>query len=92
MDKHKFWKDQPIAVGASSENKAIEIKQIDDIKKSPYSLPDGYNWYTFNLNEDKDLDELYIFLFNYYVNNPEATKKFNYSKKLLKWFLCNKKY
>jgi glycylpeptide N-tetradecanoyltransferase len=92
MDNHKFWKDQPIAVGTSSENKPIEIKKIDDINKLPYSLPDGYNWYTFNLNDDKDLDELYNFLFNYYVNNPEATKKFHYSKKLLKWFLCNNKY
>ena len=92
MDNHKFWKDQPIANGVSSENKAIELKNIDDVKKSPYSLPDGYNWYTFNLNDDKDLDELYIFLLNYYVKNLEATKKFHYSKKLLKWFLCNEKY
>ena len=92
MDNHKFWKDQPIANGVSSENKAIELKNIDDVKKSPYSLPDGYNWYTFNLNDDKDLDELYNFLLNYYVNNPEATKKFHYSKKLLKWFLYNEKY
>lgn len=92
MDNHKFWKDQPIALGTSSENKAIEFKKIDDIQKSPYLLPDGYNWYTFNLNDDKDLDELYIFLLNYYVNNIEATKKFHYSKKLLKWFLCNNKY
>ena len=59
MDNHKFWKDQPIANGVSSENKAIELKKIDDVNKSPYSLPDGYNWYTFNLNDDKDLDELY---------------------------------
>jgi len=92
MEKHSFWKNQPIENIGSNEsekiiNKPIEIKSIADVKKEPYLLPDGYEWHTFDLNNEIDLNLIYSFLLEFYVNNPIATKRFHYSKELLKWFL-----
>jgi len=94
MEKHKFWKNQPIEDINSIEpgkiiNKPIEIKTVADVQKEPYSLPEGYEWHTFNLNDETDLNLIYSFLLEYYVNNPIATKRFHYSKELLKWFLIS---
>ena len=92
MEKHSFWKNQPIDSIKLNDltkiiNNPIEIKTIDDIKKEPISLPEGYEWHTFDLNNEEDLNLLYSFLLEYYVNNPLASKRFHYSKELLKWFL-----
>jgi len=92
MEKHLFWKNQPIELVGSNEsekiiNHPIEIKSINDIKKEPYLLPDGYEWYIFDLNNETDLNLLYTFLLEYYVDDPLTFKRFHYSKELLKWFL-----
>ena len=94
MDKHKFWKNQPITNSLETKkteiiNNPIETKTIDDVQKEPYSLPSEYEWHTFNLNEETDLNLIYSFLLEYYVNNPNASKRFHYSKELLKWFLIS---
>jgi glycylpeptide N-tetradecanoyltransferase len=94
MEKHLFWKNQPIdsiKLNDSSKiiNQSIEIKTVDDIKKETYPLPEGYEWHTFDLNNETDLNLLYSFLLEYYVNNPLASKRFHYSKELLKWFLIS---
>ena len=94
MEKHSFWKNQPIDSIKLNDltkiiNHPIEVKTIDDVKKEPYSLPDGYEWHTFDLNNETDLNLIYSFLLEYYVNNPLASKRFHYSKDLLKWFLIS---
>ena len=90
MEKHKFWNNQPIDISKNSlENKPVEIKTIEDVRKNSYGLPLEYEWYTFDLNNEDDLDMLYLFLLEYYVNNPDATKRFHYSKELLKWLLIS---
>jgi glycylpeptide N-tetradecanoyltransferase len=68
------------------------IFDVNDIKKDPIKLVDKYHWYTIDLDNENDLNELYSFLLEYYVNNINAVFRFNYSKETLKWFLKPKTF
>lgn len=53
--------------------------------ESNIPLPNGYIWSTINLDDDKELDEVYKFLARHYVENGKF--RFNYSKEFLLWAL-----
>ncbi len=88
METHRFWQTQPIINinnNIISESGPLEIIQHENIKKEPYNLPDGYEWYTLNL--DKDLEQICEFLNNNYLEDLDANYRFAYSKESIKWIL-----
>lgn len=88
MENHKFWNTQPIDISKNSlENKVIEELNIDNVQKEPYKLLEGFEWTELDINNDLELTSIYNFLISYYVDEPNAIKRYHYSKEFLSWFL-----
>jgi glycylpeptide N-tetradecanoyltransferase len=90
MSNYKFWQTQPVP-SFDEARKAVEqegpIKEVDIAKvpKNPDNLRDEFEWCLLDLNNDKELSELYDLLSNHYVEDDEAQFRFNYSKNFFNW-------
>lgn len=88
MENHKFWNTQPVDVSKNAlENKSIKDESIENIKKNPINLPNGFEWTIIDINNDDDLNLIYEFLLNYYNDDINVSKRFHYQKEFLRWFL-----
>jgi len=93
MASHAFWKTQPVLSFdelASGKDKIVdgEIKKIDldrVDKESPPFAVGGFEWVTMDLNDEKQLEEVYDLLSNHYVEDMEAMFRFKYSPSFLNW-------
>jgi glycylpeptide N-tetradecanoyltransferase len=92
---HKFWRTQPVPKTAN-ESKDVEppgraidpIKDpVKDVRQEPYTLPAGYEWYDANIEDEKDLNEVYSLLRDHYVEDDDNMFRFDYSPNFLKWAL-----
>ncbi|KAM7537791.1 hypothetical protein Aperf_G00000059545 [Anoplocephala perfoliata] len=87
-EDYKFWKTQPVPDlnEQISENEPIEPDQpISEIRTESYALPVGFEWCDLDLNDSKELDELYILLNENYVEDDEHIFRFSYARDFLKW-------
>ncbi|KAJ8108968.1 hypothetical protein OPT61_g7797 [Boeremia exigua] len=93
MADHAFWKTQPVPSFdemASKERipdgpiKEIDIEKVD---KNPSPMYPGFEWVTMDLEDTKQLDEVYDLLTNHYVEDKDATFRFKYSPSFLNWAL-----
>lgn len=90
MSSYKFWQTQPVP-SFDEARKAVEqegpIKEVDisKVSKTPASLSHNLEWCLLNLNNEKELGELYDLLSNHYVEDDEAQFRFNYSKNFFNW-------
>jgi glycylpeptide N-tetradecanoyltransferase len=87
---YQFWSTQPVPKldEKITTNEEIEAdKPIETIRAEPYSLPDGFNWDTLDLNEPLVLKELYTLLNENYVEDDDNMFRFDYSPDFLKWAL-----
>lgn len=67
-------------------NEPIEPdRDVSEIKAEPYSLPDGFQWDTLNLNEPLVLKELYTLLNENYVEDDDSMFRFDYQPNFIKW-------
>jgi len=65
----------------------IEAKTLPDVKNTPYMLPSAYQWESVDMNDEKQVDEVYNLLTNHYVEDDDAQFRFDYSKPFLSWAL-----
>jgi len=68
-EDHQFWKSQPIPdVGEDvSANEPYEAdKKQEDIRQTPYSLPDGYEWAEVDVENEAEVCFLFISSIIYY--------------------------
>jgi glycylpeptide N-tetradecanoyltransferase len=92
MASYKFWQTQPVQ--SFEEAKAVPkeegpIKLIDPAmvpKESP-PMVEGYEWVTMNLDDEKELSEVFELLSDHYVEDADATFRFYYSASFLNWAL-----
>jgi glycylpeptide N-tetradecanoyltransferase len=68
--KHAFWDTQPVAHMADQFHKGItqgeiEKKEVKDVKTAPYALPEGFEWSTIDLTNEKELTEVFYFCNGY---------------------------
>lgn len=85
---YQFWSTQPVPKMEEkiNTNEPIELdKEIGDIRAEPYSLPDGFQWDTLNLDEPLVLKELYTLLNENYVEDDDCMFRFDYQPAFLKW-------
>lgn len=69
-------------------NEPIEPdRDVSEIRAEPYSLPDGFQWDTLNLNEPLVLKELYTLLNENYVEDDDSMFRFDYQPNFIKWFV-----
>jgi glycylpeptide N-tetradecanoyltransferase len=92
MASYKFWQTQPVQ--SFEEAKAIPtqegpIKVIDpaQVPKEPPPMVDGYEWVTMNLDDDKELTEVFELLSDHYVEDADANFRFYYSASFFRWAL-----
>lgn len=92
MASHQFWKTQPVPSfdEMMSKEKIVDgpIKEIDQTKvsKEPSDMYPGFKWVTMDLEDEKELDEVYDLLSNHYVEDNEAMFRFRYSPSFLNWY------
>ncbi|KAI5285134.1 glycylpeptide N-tetradecanoyltransferase [Ascosphaera aggregata] len=92
MANYKFWKTQPVIHFDETTRQDIQdgpIKIIDPAKvsKEPDVLVEGFEWATLDLDQEKQLKELYELLAGHYVEDVNAMFRFNYSTSFLNWAL-----
>jgi len=88
MGAYKFWKTQPVPkFGDDVQQKEgpLQIKKLEDVPENPDPLPDGFEWVTMNLLDDKELMEVHDLLEGHYVEDDTAMLRFNYSLSILRW-------
>ena len=50
-------------------------------------MPPGFHWVNMNLDDEDELQELYEFLRDNYVEDKDANFRFDYQKEFLRWAL-----
>lgn len=89
MESHNFWKTQSIQDTSKKEklNECCIISQFNDdiYPEKEIKLSDGFTWDILD-SSDKIIDEMYLFLYDNYVNGDDKYGG-HYSKEALKWFL-----
>ncbi|XP_026282999.1 glycylpeptide N-tetradecanoyltransferase 1 [Frankliniella occidentalis] len=88
--QYKFWSTQPVPKMDEKiqNNEPIEPdRRPDEIRPTPFSLPDGFVWDTLNLDEPLILTELYTLLNENYVEDDDSMFRFDYQQQFLKWAL-----
>ena len=56
----------------------INIQKLEDIQTEPLDLPPGFRWVEVDLTDEDQLDEVYEFLKNNYVEDKDAMFRFDY--------------
>lgn len=87
---YQFWSTQPVPKMDEKivVNEPIDLpKSIDEIRAEPFTLPDGFQWDTLNLNDPLVLKELYTLLNENYVEDDDCMFRFDYQTDFLKWAL-----
>ncbi|KAL7675777.1 hypothetical protein ACOME3_002041 [Neoechinorhynchus agilis] len=89
----RFWSTQPVVQdnarnSVRNVNGPIKEMTIEEIRKEPYNLVDGFEWDDLDLNNEDNLSELYTLLNENYVEDDDNMFRFDYSRQFLRWALC----
>jgi len=91
IGEHKFWATQPVPQldeGPPLNDGYIEPpKHRDEIRQEPYPLPKDFEWTTLDIEDPKQIQEVYDLLSLNYVEDDHASFRFQYSSEFLKWAL-----
>ncbi|KAL8745781.1 MAG: hypothetical protein Q9190_002116 [Brigantiaea leucoxantha] len=90
MASYKFWQTQPVPrFDDVQQTEEGPIRHVDPEKVPKESQPllEGFEWVTMNMEDEKELQEVYELLSFHYVEDDEAMFRFNYSVSFLNWAL-----
>ena len=99
QEEYKFWNTQPVPKfkepdllqttdTAEAEGPILPSKVCRAAAKAePEKLLDGFEWCLVDLDDDKELEELYDLLDNHYVEDTDGSFRFKYSRQFLSWAL-----
>ncbi|EGN93299.1 hypothetical protein SERLA73DRAFT_189863, partial [Serpula lacrymans var. lacrymans S7.3] len=91
MGEHTFWATQPvpqIGEGPHHDDGYIEPpKSREEVRQEPYPLPKEFEWSFLDLNDSKQIKEVYDLLSLNYVEDDDASFRFQYSAEFLEWAL-----
>ncbi|KAK5963976.1 glycylpeptide N-tetradecanoyltransferase NMT1 PWA37_004316 [Arxiozyma heterogenica] len=90
MKDYKFWNTQPVP--------SLDVPVVDegpiDIKKSPADIPDtplpmlsDFEWCDIDVDSSDQLEDLFVLLNENYVEDKDASFRFNYTKEFFNWAL-----
>ncbi|XP_050545821.1 glycylpeptide N-tetradecanoyltransferase 1 [Daktulosphaira vitifoliae] len=88
--QYRFWYTQPVPKMSEvvvNDGPIEADKTLDEIRKEPYTLPDGFQWDTLTLDDPFVLKELYTLLNENYVEDEDSMFRFDYQPHFLKWAL-----
>ncbi|GBE82092.1 Glycylpeptide N-tetradecanoyltransferase [Sparassis crispa] len=88
---HKFWATQPVpqlGEGPPLADGYIEPSiPPEEVRQEAYPLPKDFEWSTLDINDPSQLRELYELLSGHYVEDDDASFRFQYSAEFLQWAL-----
>ncbi|KAF5381046.1 hypothetical protein D9615_004033 [Tricholomella constricta] len=91
MGEHKFWATQPVPQldeGPPIDDGYIEpSKPREEVRQESYPLPKDFEWSTLDIDDPKQNKEVYDLLSLNYVEDDEASFRFQYSSEFLQWAL-----
>jgi glycylpeptide N-tetradecanoyltransferase len=78
-EPHKFWDTQPVkTIGHVEKEGEIKEGVLEEVQQEPYALPAGFTWCNMDLYDEAQLEELFIFLRENYVEDKDALFRFDY--------------
>ncbi|XP_078492639.1 glycylpeptide N-tetradecanoyltransferase 1 [Ciona intestinalis] len=84
----KFWDTQPVPkLNEDIHEVGVIEADKDNVREEPYTLPPDFEWDTVNLENTKELEEVYKLLNENYVEDDDNMFRFDYSAGFLKWSL-----
>jgi len=87
---YQFWSTQPVPsideVVTSNECITPDLP-ISEVRQDGYTLPQGFQWDTLQLDDPLVLKELYVLLNENYVEDDDNMFRFDYSPEFLAWAL-----
>jgi glycylpeptide N-tetradecanoyltransferase len=86
-EKSKAIKDIPDELADVVEGPIDPAKTVADVRATPYSLPDGFEWIDIDLTCDTVANECYTLLTENYVEDDDNMFRFDYSVAFLRWAL-----
>jgi glycylpeptide N-tetradecanoyltransferase len=91
MGEHKFWKTQPVpqlGEGPPLGDGFIEpAVPREEVRQDAYPLPKEFEWCIMDLNDPNQVKEVYDLLSLNYVEDDDASFRFQYSAEFLDWAL-----
>ena len=93
--KFEFWSTQPMVpleekMQCATAEACGPIEPVDKkIDQQPLPLPPGLEWSTFDVLNALDMTEVYDLLYGNYVEDDDATFRFDYSREFLMWALTS---
>lgn len=86
MTNHPFWSTQPIKLNCEPIADG-HVEEAKEPRPNPFPLPGPYEFYTLDLQDPIQLDQVYCLLRDNYVEDVDAQFRFEYSREFLKWAL-----
>src|SRR5579862_6308229 len=88
---YKFWKNNPVP----DINEKVTLSNIIDPDlqnkykemTEPQPMCEPYKWVDFNINDDKEMDEVVQFLNKYYKDDTNGKFMLYYTKEYIRWAL-----
>ncbi|XP_070339484.1 glycylpeptide N-tetradecanoyltransferase 1 isoform X2 [Equus asinus] len=85
---YQFWDTQPVPKLGEVVNTHGPVEpDKDNIRREPYTLPQGFTWDALDLGDRGVLKELYTLLNENYVEDDDNMFRFDYSPEFLLWAL-----
>jgi len=87
---HEFWDTQPVPKKSDPEPEdeqegVLEEKSVQDVRQTPYDLPEGLEWISVDASDAAEMQEVYDLLYNHYVEDDDGVFRFDYSQDFLRW-------
>ncbi|KAL3234888.1 Glycylpeptide N-tetradecanoyltransferase [Nakaseomyces bracarensis] len=90
MKDYKFWKTQPVAKfdeDVKEEGPIHGEKTPDDIPDQPLPLLAEFEWCAIDVNNSEELEDVFVLLNENYVEDRDASFRFNYTREFFNWAL-----
>ncbi|KIY43592.1 N-myristoyl transferase [Fistulina hepatica ATCC 64428] len=91
MGNHKFWGTQPVpqpGEGPPLEDGYIEPSvPREEVRQDAYPLPNNFEWTILDLDDETQIKEVYDLLSMNYVEDKDASFRFQYSAEFLQWLV-----
>ncbi|SCU93516.1 LAMI_0E14642g1_1 [Lachancea mirantina] len=90
FEEYKFWKTQPVSrfdEKIASEGPIDSSKKPEDIPDAPLPLLNDFEWCTVDITDPAQLEDVFVLLNENYVEDQDATFRFNYSREFFNWSL-----
>ncbi|GAA5938283.1 hypothetical protein JCM3775_002937 [Rhodotorula graminis] len=92
MGGHKFWRTQPVPQLEEKQDEFREgpleaDKKPDEVQHEPVKLHKDFSWVTVDLTDEAQKKEVYDLLTHHYVEDLDASFRFDYSPEFIEWAL-----